>query len=742
MTDILLQIGATKLALAVVLAGVVWVVTRRVARPAVAHSMWLLVLGAMLVPAVVPLRVLPGEAVVEVVAQPEVVVQPVVVPVRVLPEEVAVDVVTESGAGPPVTVTDAGVTGDGMAPEGWLKENGKPLAALLWILGSAGFFGWTLVRTVRFQRTLTKVARPAPQLQRLGTEIGKTLGLQRAPRFYTTGARLRPLVWWAGGRVRVVIPSMFLAELDETELRAVLAHELAHVRRRDYLVRVVELLACSGYWWNPVVWWARRQMRSAEESSCDMLAVSASRLTRDRYAESLLRVVEVMSAAPIPRAPALASAAESCRDSKLLEKRLMAVLTSALPASSTNGRLRVAGAPALAFGLSLGLVYCTTGERMAFDQPQLPTPAMSEDSAGIRIVEYAGAPDMQAPFRLSAEPRYRHGGNPGDYPFRYVYAGALLADGRVVVSDAINNALIVLSSDGTTHEVLASGGEDRRPYYFSDVFALGRDSILVTHHTLSRVTIFAGGSVARTVDTGNADGLALQGIGSSGELLLATGGFYSGFEEEWLPGHLARMDPQTSTVDTVASYDFMPYNPRTYYNPFVGFGHVTVAGGQFVYTRSDRPEVTWRRPDGTIRQIVRWQPEWAYATEEHLRPHQVRLRDHHRRADPGASRATIEERVKEDMAATDVRVGYPLPLFRFPVGDSEGRVWLPKNVTGGPMHGSPPFTVLAWDGEWLGTVDAPLGIYVLDATEGLVLGVQSDDTRVGNVVVVYELIER
>ena len=44
------------------------------------------------------------------------------------------------------------------------------------------------------------------------------------------------------------------------------------------------------------------------------------------------------------------------------------------------------GAAALACGLSLGLVYCTPGERLAFDQPQLRTPAMVEDSAGIRIV--------------------------------------------------------------------------------------------------------------------------------------------------------------------------------------------------------------------------------------------------------------------------------------------------------------------------------------------------------------------
>ena len=360
MIDILLQIGATKLALAMALAGTVWMVQRRVKRPASVHALWLMVLGAMLVPAVVPLRVLPEEGAVEIVGLSEVAGQPSVVPLRLPPEDVAGEVAGRSEVDPPVVVAEAEVSGDGMAPWGWLTQKRKPLAVLLWLLGSAGFLAWTVGRTVRFHRMLTGAARPAPQLHRLVAEIGGTLGLPRVPGVYTTDARLRPLVWWAGGRVRVLIPSVFLDELDERELRAVLAHELAHVRRRDYLVRGVELLACSAYWWNPVVWWAKRRMRSAEESSCDVLAVSASRLTRDRYARSLLRVVEIMSAGPIPRAPALASTADSSLDSRRLEKRLRTVLAAA-PVSSTPGRIRLAGGVALAFGVSLGLVYCTPG---------------------------------------------------------------------------------------------------------------------------------------------------------------------------------------------------------------------------------------------------------------------------------------------------------------------------------------------------------------------------------------------
>ncbi len=372
MIDILPQIGATKLALAIALAGTVWVVQQRVKRPAVVHNLWLMVLGAMLVPAVVPLRVLPEEVSVEVVGRSEVAAPSGIAPLRPPPEDVAEEVVVQSEVDPPVVVADAGVSSDGMAPWSWLVRNGKPLTALLWFLGSAGFFAWTVARTVRFHRMLTRAARPAPQLQRLATQVGDALDLPRVPGVYTATARLRPLVWWAGGRVRILIPSVFLDELDETELRAVLAHELAHVRRRDYLVRLVELLACSAYWWNPVVWWAKRRMRSAEESSCDVLAVSASRLTRDRYAKALLRVVEIMSAVPIPRAPAMASTAGSCRDSRRLERRLRTVMATPA-ASSRAGGVRVAGLVALGLGLTLGLVYCTPGEQLEAGLKPHPT---------------------------------------------------------------------------------------------------------------------------------------------------------------------------------------------------------------------------------------------------------------------------------------------------------------------------------------------------------------------------------
>ena len=178
-----------------------------------------------------------------------------------------------------------------------------------------------------------------------------------------------------------------------------------------------------------------------------------------------------------------------------------------------------------------------------------------------------------------------------------------------MVSDGGNDELVVLSQDGETHELLAGPGEGPGDVgNVSAVFVLGQDTVLAVDSQLRRLTVFAGGLVARMVDIRHLYPLGVRGTGSSGQLLVARDGFRFGFDEEWLPGHMARFDLDTGTLDTVAPYDFMPRTPPGLrWNPIGASGRVTVADGQFIYTRSDRPEITWRRPDGTVTQIVRWQ---------------------------------------------------------------------------------------------------------------------------------------
>ena len=367
-------------------------------------------------------------------------------------------------------------------------------------------------------------------------------------------------------------------------------------------------------------------------------------------------------------------------------------------------------------------------------------PVEIEDSAGVRIVEYAGRPDIEAPFRFPAEPRYRHGANPGDYAFQRMSAGRLLPDGGAVVADAFASEIIVLAADGTTYDPLAGPGEGPGDVsYVSAIFALGRDSLLVSDPFSNRLTLFARGSVARTVDIRHADGLGADGIGSSGHLLMSTSSFMSGFEVEWLPGHMARFDMETGAIDTVASYDYVSRAPEGLrWDPIGAAGTVAVAAGRFVYARSDRPEVIWRRPDGTVTQIVRWRAEAAPLTEALLVGIEAGMRESNQMANPDASEARINEMTDDDMSTYRARVGGPMPLFSRLFADAEGRVWLPSWHPGDAREGASHYTVISADGEWLGTVEAPPRLRILDVADGLVLGVQLDDMDVESVAV-YEL---
>ncbi|WP_419166662.1 hypothetical protein [Candidatus Palauibacter sp.] len=363
------------------------------------------------------------------------------------------------------------------------------------------------------------------------------------------------------------------------------------------------------------------------------------------------------------------------------------------------------------------------------------------DSAGVRIVEYVTVPEVEPPFALAAEPLYRHGANPGDYEFQFVDAGRLFPDGSAVV--AWYSEVVVLSPDGTTHEVLARVGEGPgeviSPY---SVFVLGQDSVLVPDDHQSRLTLFVGDSVARIASLPRAAHVGVAGIGASGELLLMNRYAYRSrvdIEDEWLAGHMTLFDIETGALDTVASYDHFHRErsgqPRPIIRPV---GEVTVAAGRFVYTRSDRPEITWRMPDGKVIRIVRWRPEPTLLTEELLEGGEAYNRMIGRRH-YGVSDARLEEMIQEDMSRYRAMIGQPIPRFGSPFADADGNVWLPSYRPAYPEEGS-PYTVISPDGEWLGQVETPPGFRILDVAGGLVLGVLRDELDVENVVV-YGLVE-
>src|SRR5262249_61594690 len=74
----------------------------------------------------------------------------------------------------------------------------------------------------------------------------------------------------------ILVPVGVLCGLAPEQVEALLAHELAHIRRHDYLVNVLQGIVESLLFYHPAVWWISNQIRAEREHCCDDLAVAAS----------------------------------------------------------------------------------------------------------------------------------------------------------------------------------------------------------------------------------------------------------------------------------------------------------------------------------------------------------------------------------------------------------------------------------------------------------------------------------
>lgn len=84
----------------------------------------------------------------------------------------------------------------------------------------------------------------------------------------------------------LLLPASMISGISTDDLRAILAHELAHIRRYDYLVNFYQMVIEAVFFFNPAVWWISQQLRFEREACCDQTGISATG-QRIRYAEVL-----------------------------------------------------------------------------------------------------------------------------------------------------------------------------------------------------------------------------------------------------------------------------------------------------------------------------------------------------------------------------------------------------------------------------------------------------------------------
>jgi len=303
-------------------------------------------------------------------ASPNLTAPSVVVPATpVQPPPPSTDVIKEPGPSspgapgfrahqPPDRTRSTGVTPDALEPEppattqpsAPAASGRRPLErwlAWIWLAGVAGLGLRMAAQHLLFARRLRRDGTSAPSFVLRQLEACQAaLGVRTRIRAVETDQVTSPAVY---GLLRptLLLPRGLVGEFSSDQLRFVLLHEVAHVKRGDttmaWVMGVLQVL----HWFNPAVWLAFTRMRVDRELACDALVLSSSRDEEAMgYGETILRLLEVMNRGNV--APGLVGILE---DKHQIRERIRGIARFRRP-----GR---ASASALLLLLALGWVGLT-----------------------------------------------------------------------------------------------------------------------------------------------------------------------------------------------------------------------------------------------------------------------------------------------------------------------------------------------------------------------------------------------
>ena len=173
-----------------------------------------------------------------------------------------------------------------------------PWLVLTWALGVvllsvrlAG--GWWRTRALRVEGVSAVPAWCQAQLH----ELSARLCIAR-PVAIVASVRVSVPVVLGHLKPVIILPAAVLAGLSPAQVEAIVAHELAHVRRHDYLVNLAQTVIETLFFYHPAVWWVSRQVRVAREHCCDNLAVTVCG-SRAGYVRALLGLEELRQPVPL-----------------------------------------------------------------------------------------------------------------------------------------------------------------------------------------------------------------------------------------------------------------------------------------------------------------------------------------------------------------------------------------------------------------------------------------------------------
>jgi len=281
------------------------------------------------------------------------------------------------------------------------RANWMPFVVALWASG-VGLFslknaGGLVLAYVWRRRALIAVPAAVHEATR---RLCERLDLRRTIRLRGSSRGVSPsVIGWI--KPVIVIPAAMLG-LPIEQMEALLAHELAHIRRHDFLVNLLQSAVETLLFYHPAVWWLGRRIREERENCCDDLAVAVCG-DRLNYALALSSLAELRD-----RAPDFAMAVSG----GALVRRIARLLERSQPAQSYHAW----AVPSLAIcGIALlasALVMAQEPRTAPTTEVQVPAAATVQRDSGLQVenrrplVAQAQAPQQPpvAPAPISPAP--------------------------------------------------------------------------------------------------------------------------------------------------------------------------------------------------------------------------------------------------------------------------------------------------------------------------------------------------
>jgi beta-lactamase regulating signal transducer with metallopeptidase domain/protocatechuate 3,4-dioxygenase beta subunit len=220
-------------------------------------------------------------------------------------------------------------------PSAGITLSGTAFLFIVWLATTVTLFS-------RFLHTQWQTHRLLRQAMRVGKaelpvdieQLRRLAGVRQPVRVIQSTAVASPAVWglW---RPCLIFPANLVGDLTPRQITWVVLHELAHIRRHDLLVALVQRVVQILYVFHPAVWVANWLIDEQREYACDDLAIATSCLPRRDCGEGFLLVVEKAHSLHIPALPALGL----FRPKTLIRRRLMRILDKNRPAREGLSRI-------------------------------------------------------------------------------------------------------------------------------------------------------------------------------------------------------------------------------------------------------------------------------------------------------------------------------------------------------------------------------------------------------------------